>query len=379
MSIKKIKFTSSISLYNVYASIYIRSFKHALGAIYYENIDSIGEGNFTHRSFRIWDTPHYLYLKSKPFLYLNYITKTNQTDHSIIKFNELNNEFCKKNFFNNKINTLYKSGNLIVVDGVHRLAIQKFHSDTYNMPIINFTFNNISNYEVVDNINISQYEEIIKRQLDGYKKNYFKSNSWGINGNLPAGYHSLNFFGLNIPGQRDCKRRIAKISQFINFQGKSVIDFGCNTGGMLFSIEDPAFCLGLDYDKAAISVAKKIKASIFNTGLQEYSSRFQFKACDFDKVNYEKILGELSKKYFDIALLGSLGSWVRKWRSLYSVALEVSKLIIFEENNSNEGEEQIIFFKMMGAKVTKIISGSDDDISGNNFRNTYLIEPLQSK
>lgn len=109
MKNKIIKLTASISLYNVYASIYVRSMKHSLGKAYF-NSESLRDNCITHRKYKIWDTPHYKFLNKKPYLYFNYINKTDQMDHSVEKFDALSKDYDKNKSFNSAIAVNYKDG-----------------------------------------------------------------------------------------------------------------------------------------------------------------------------------------------------------------------------------------------------------------------------
>ena len=65
-------------------------------------------------------------------------------------------------------------------------------------------------------------------------------------------------------------------------------------------------------------------------------------------------------------------SWIKNWQNLYEFSIK-SKNIILEINNADEGKQQLDFFYKNKKTVKEIINSSDDDITGNNRRSTYLI------
>ena len=57
-----------------------------------------------------------------------------------------------------------------------------------------------------------------------------------------------NIDNLSIKGQREPSQRLAIIKKHVNFENKNVIDFGCNSGGMLFHLPEIKQGIGIDYD-----------------------------------------------------------------------------------------------------------------------------------
>lgn len=65
--------------------------------------------------------------------------------------------------------------------------------------------------------------------------NYTKTSESLYSANqFPAGYHTLRIRDHEFKGQRDPSIRFEKVR--FDFAGKSVLDIGCNQGGMLFAI-----------------------------------------------------------------------------------------------------------------------------------------------
>ena len=60
-------------------------------------------------------------------------------------------------------------------------------------------------------------------------------NGWSNDRTL-YGYHSYNIGDVNIVGQRNPKTRLDEFRKHINFEGKNVLDFGCNVGAFFSGI-----------------------------------------------------------------------------------------------------------------------------------------------
>jgi 2-polyprenyl-3-methyl-5-hydroxy-6-metoxy-1,4-benzoquinol methylase len=203
-------------------------------------------------------------------------------------------------------------------------------------------------------------EELIKKELIKTINNT-QYNGWY--NRTTYGYHSYNLDGINIIGQRNPKIRIEKMSEFIDFNNKKVIDFGCNVGSMLHHLDNIDMGLGFDYDQTCIEVANNISNILGRNNLK------------FIKHDFDKDLDLLSKIDFnpDIIFILSIGSWVKKWEDLYSKCVDMNCDIILETNNDSEGVNQLDFFKNRCLNIKLIIDNSKDDSTGNYGRKTYLI------
>lgn len=85
---------------------------------------------------------------------------------------------------------------------------------------------------VFKRIDSDDYLDQIKNLL-----NYAKTSGSIYNAqDFPAGYHTIKIGSLNLKGQRDLDERYSRIP--INFTGKTVLDLGCNQGGMLLHNAD---------------------------------------------------------------------------------------------------------------------------------------------
>ena len=188
-------------------------------------------------------------------------------------------------------------------------------------------------------------------------------NGW--NNRTAYGYHSYNIEEINIPGQRNPKQRLDHLREHLSFKGKNVVDLGCNVGAMLHHLPEINQGIGFDYDSNCITAAKNI-SKILDKG------NLSFHLHDFDINTYADLKNKIDVVP-DIFFVLSLGSWVKSWKELYKICLEYDVPIVLEINNEDEGRPQLEFFKSNNRNLDLIISHSQDDMTGNNLRRTFLV------
>lgn len=204
--------------------------------------------------------------------------------------------------------------------------------------------------------------ELIKQQLS---KTVGHTNYNGWNNRTTYGYHSYNIGDISIVGQRDPAKRIEIFKQHVSFENKTVVDFGCNVGAMLHHLPEIQSGVGFDYDLKSVTAGNNI-SKILNV-----EDKINIHHHDFDLNSYEELDDLLHS--CDIALLLSLGSWVKSWKKLYQLAINKSNTIILETNNTTEGVPQLNFFENNNKNIVQISEKSLDDITGNDHRKVYLI------
>lgn len=210
-------------------------------------------------------------------------------------------------------------------------------------------------------------EDKIKEELSKTVVDTFE-NGWH-NQRTPYGYLSYDIGDIHIPAQRNPKIRLDKMREHINFSGKKVLDFGCNTGGMLHHLDEIFRGVGCDYDARCIDAANDINTIL---GIK----KLEFFRHDFDKDSYEdlrKMIDVTLEFKPEIILLLALGSWVSSWKELYEFSLSYKADIILEVNNEEEGKPQLEFFKDKGCSIKLVSDASTDDSTGNLKRRAYLI------
>jgi len=210
---------------------------------------------------------------------------------------------------------------------------------------------------------MSNYDDnIISTIKTNLKKTTYNTQYNGWKNRTLYGYHSFNIENINISGQRQPLMRLEKIKKHYDFTNKTLIDFGCNTGGMIFHLPELKKAHGLDYDKYCIDSCN------YMASVLRHNTEYNFIQQDLNNFNFKN-----SFEKVDVIFLLSLGSWVKHWKQLYNDCVIHSETIIFETNNDNEGRAQLDFFKELNCTIKLISSSSDDDTTGNYGRKTYLI------
>jgi len=195
--------------------------------------------------------------------------------------------------------------------------------------------------------------------------NYSKRSDVSYGGKkYEVGYHSFKMGDHCLKGQRDPSIRFKKVKY--DFDNKTVLDIGCNQGGMLFKISDRIKCgVGVDYDSRMINVANKIKS---------YTQSFNlfFYTFDLENENLEIINDLLGDDTVDICFLLSVCKWLKNWKEVIDYVYRISGNLLFESNGSvSQQEDQIKYLHMKYPSVELLSHLSDDDI-GQKKRKLYL-------
>jgi hypothetical protein len=301
--------------------------------------------------FPIVDSIHYYTIETNDTaIYKEYICTTEQKEHSIEKFKELIENFDIEKIGSIKLTIEF---NLVcVTDGVHRLAVLK---NCYKLGKIPLKYLDIKYPQST----LNKIYNVLKATTQTVHY-----NGWS-NGRTQFGYHSFEIYNFKVTGQRNPKERLDIMRKSYNFENKSVVDLGCNTGGMLFHLFEIKKGLGVDFDIKCVNAAQTIK-----TELKIYE-HLDFVQKDLNESDIDILLGRANP---DIVFLLSLGSWVKNWANLYTTVLKFTPTIILETNNSQEGHAQLELFRKLDATITLISSSSKDDITKNIGRQTYLIQ-----
>lgn len=201
------------------------------------------------------------------------------------------------------------------------------------------------------------------KKTKGYKNYNGRSNKI-----TQFGYHSFDIDEIKIQGQRNTKQRINSISKYINFDGKIVVDVGCNVGGMLFHLKNIKQGFGFDFDLNVIDAANNISSILNKTNLI-------FKQFDFDKQDIEIFKKELPV-IPDVVFFLSIANWIKNWKTVYDYFIDLNVDIVFETNEIKSELTQLEFFEERGLEPKLIIEGSPDDqnVKSKSIRNTYYVE-----
>ena len=315
---------------------------------------NFGTGEYKSHFTNIEGSIHYRTLVTGDYdLYDEFVKSTNQHNHSIETFKDLQRTVDLDKIGKIKVRKYLTHPGLFVLDGNHRLAVLK-HKGLFSegVPL-----------DILDIV----YDDYTKRDFgDALKETTTGSNVKGWNNSrAPFGYHSFSISNIQFVGQRNPKMRLEKIRAHLNLVGKRVLDLGCNTGGMLLHAPYIQKGVGIDLDEKCIRVANLFKDRLFH--MCDYSFEVGdvnvFSIDDFCRTRFTP----------DVVFLLSLGSWIINWPMIYAECYSKVPTIVFETNNDAEGTPQLELFERLGAKITLISASSDDDCTGNVGRKTYLI------
>jgi SAM-dependent methyltransferase len=169
-----------------------------------------------------------------------------------------------------------------------------------------------------------------------------------------SGYHSLTIDNHRFEGQRDPEQRLHGVP--FDFTSASVLDLGCNQGGMLFSIADRIETgIGVDFDYKMVNAANRIRAC-------KQLDNVHFYVFDLERENFQLLRNFLPGRRVDIVFLLSVCMWLPNWKDVIGAARSVSDNLLFESNGSEEQQrEQEQHVRQTYANVVTVRDASTDD------------------
>ena len=185
--------------------------------------------------------------------------------------------------------------------------------------------------------------------------NYTKTSASAYSGDsFPAGYHSLDINGLKLRGQRDPHERTSLAP--IDFGGKTVLDIGCNQGGMLFAVAGQiAHGVGIDYDSRVINAANRIRS-------HARAANVDFYVFDLQTEDLQLIRDLLPVDKVDVTFLLSVCMWIDNWREVIQFVRTISISLLFESNGKEAQQaEQVEYLRSVFPTVALLSQQSDDD------------------
>ena len=180
-----------------------------------------------------------------------------------------------------------------------------------------------------------------------------------------AGYHTVELDGVVYKGQRDTASRI--VSADYLFENKTVLDIGCNIGGMLHALSSSIkYGVGLDNQYKSINAANRI-------AVEKKQGNVGFYTFDLAKDDWSMIPKFCPYEY-DVVLVLSLALWVGSWRGL--VDWVHPKDMLYESNGkqSFQDEQERYLINVYGS-AKQLTEQSDDDARvdrGAKQRRLYL-------
>lgn len=127
----------------------------------------------------------------------------------------------------------------------------------------------------------------------------------------------------------------------LDFKNKTVIDLGCNCGGMLFALSDKIKKgIGYEINEEAVNNANTIKEN------------FNIKNLDFFVKDLEK-LETIEPIDIDIMFMLSISRWVRTWKEVIK-KLDPKTLVFEAHGKPHEVEDQVNFINQHFSKVVHL-------------------------
>jgi len=139
-----------------------------------------------------------------------------------------------------------------------------------------------------------------------------------------TGYHTITIDNVIYEGQRKPAERLQDIPY--DFNNKSVLDIGCNQGGMLFELKDKiANGVGVDYDYRLVNCANKIKS-------YQNLNHLNFFVHNIDTDPLKNLNHYNNKENYDIVFLLAVCGWIKNWKELIAWVYKNSNACLFETN-----------------------------------------------
>lgn len=205
--------------------------------------------------------------------------------------------------------------------------------------------------------------------------NYAKTSGKSYNGSwYGSAYHSLRLKEYYFRGQRECDLRLQKLHY--DFSDKTVLDIGCNAGGMLHAISDKVkIGIGIDYDYKLINASNGIRTINGTNNLSFY--RFDLENEDLNLIK-NFILSEDEK--VDICFLLSICMWIKNWKEVIAFVASISNNLLFETNGTQKQQlDQIEELKKHYENIEIIEEESNDDPGQGNRILLFCRKELKEK
>jgi len=151
----------------------------------------------------------------------------------------------------------------------------------------------------------------------------------------PTVYTSIDLPHTKIAGARDSAERLeafhATWARGGDLRGRTILDLGCNAGGMLFAAQrhKPGRCLGVEHDADKARVANRIAA--YN-GLDA-----RFVPGDLDALKAE----DISSEPFDVVFSFAVEAHLKDRPRFYRLLGEMAKDLLYFETNAMSAPEEV--------------------------------------
>ena len=161
-----------------------------------------------------------------------------------------------------------------------------------------------------------------------------------------------------IKGRRNPYNRLNKIPYDI-LLNKSILDLGCNNGGMLYPIADKiSLGIGYDGDETSIEEARVLTK-------EQGFENLEFHVMDFEK-------DELIFPQTDIVFMFSISNWVKTWKKIIEI---LKPNILFFEAHGSRMEKQERFLEEKFETIELLLAEKE----GKAFRKLFLCKNYRNE
>jgi len=170
-----------------------------------------------------------------------------------------------------------------------------------------------------------------------------------------CGYHTLNVQGDLYKGQRDCIQRMQPLLSVL--KGRSVVDLGCNVGGMLHALAPMiSYGAGFDYNNKCVNTATALSRANGTANLDFF--RF-----DLDKDDLAFLPNYLPVSV-DVCMMLSIAKWIKRWKEVVKMCWTMAPFLIFETNGHTQAEQKTFLETLYDVQV--LSNKSLDDLGQHN-------------
>lgn len=179
-----------------------------------------------------------------------------------------------------------------------------------------------------------------------------------------SGYHTVDLNEVALYGQRHPAERLKHVPY--DFDGKTVLDLGCNIGGMLHHLA-PRIRSGVGLDRSVRSVnAANMVASVNGT------RNLAFYVFDLDLEDYRLWESFVLGESVDICFLLSMCMWIRKWKKVVDAAERTAPSLLLETNGTDAQQEGQLDYVRARYRHVELCAQSSLDDSIQKNRRLYL-------
>lgn len=187
---------------------------------------------------------------------------------------------------------------------------------------------------------------------------------------FPAGYHTIEFQGQTLAGQRKPGARLDIVPY--DFTGRSVLDIGSNQGGMIFHLADKLrWSVGIDYDHRMVNAANWIARA-------RGQNECRFFVFNLEQEPLDLIQDFLPEGRVDICFLLSVCMWIKNWRDVIDAAVTLSDAMVFESNGTDQQQaDQLAYLQTKYASLQELSGASLDDPRQSRRKLYFLRNPIR--